>query len=193
MSLITYPYRLFIDFDELTQFWDQFCKELAGIKDVEKKQTAIQVFKELLLELVKLCSERSVMSIKQLLFLNDHLDQDDEKVEEFEYKNKERLYSKELIQEIRAILGFKDPFVVLCGLFSKDIEALNQKNEVRLWAQFEARLYLMSYLLSELEPQEYAYLSDMLTIVLKLPITHTRIKNTIIAIVGKSSQYLATM
>lgn len=103
------------------------------------------------------------------------------------------MYSKDLLKQIRPILGFKDPFLVLCALFGKDIETLNQKNEVRYWAQFESRLYLMSYLLQELEPQEYPYLADMLTIVLRLPITHTRITNTVIAIIGKSSEFLATM
>ncbi len=68
--------------------WDQFCKELASIEDASKKQEAISIFKELLFELVKLCSERSVMSDEQLLFLNDHLDKEDEKFEEFEYKNR---------------------------------------------------------------------------------------------------------
>ena len=77
-----------LDFDELSQFWDQFCKELANIADPSKKQQAVAIFKELLLELVKLCSERSVLSNEQLIFLNDHLDHEDEKIEEFEYKNK---------------------------------------------------------------------------------------------------------
>ena len=90
-------------------------------------------------------------------------------------------------------MGFKDPFVALCEQFKQDIETLNQKNEVKYWAQFEARLFLMSYLLCELESQEYVYLSDMLKVVLKLPIPFVRIKNTIITIIGKSAKYLVTM
>ena len=72
----------------MTQFWEQFCRALANIDDTNKQQVATLFFKDLLIELAKLCSNRSIMSDTHLLFLNDHLDNEDEKIEEFESKNK---------------------------------------------------------------------------------------------------------
>ncbi len=48
----------------------------------------MNMFKDLFLELIKICSERSRMSDEHLLFLNEHPDEEDDKHETFEYKNK---------------------------------------------------------------------------------------------------------
>ncbi len=97
------------------------------------------------------------------------------------------------MKEIRIAFGFQDPFVRLCELLKKDIEILNQKTEVRYWAQLESRVYLMSYLVSNLENNDIRYLADMVQVILKLPISFIRLKNTIAAIIGKGAKFVAKM
>lgn len=97
------------------------------------------------------------------------------------------------MKDIRGVLGFRDPFIKLGELLEKDIQALKEKPELWHWARLESRLYLMSYLLTDLKQDDFKYLSDLLAVVLQLPISFIRIRNTVIAIIGKAAKYLATM
>lgn len=58
------------------------------MKADSQKQEKVLFFKNLLLEVIRICSERSTLSIEHLIFLNEHLDEEDEKVDTFEAKNK---------------------------------------------------------------------------------------------------------
>ena len=97
------------------------------------------------------------------------------------------------MRDLKELLGFRDPFVKLCQLLNRDLEQINQSNEVSLWVLVEARLYLLSYLVEDLHSGDQPLLADMLRIVLQLNIKHIRVRNTIICIIGKAAKYLAQM
>lgn len=97
------------------------------------------------------------------------------------------------MKEIKRTFGFKDPFIKLCELLKKDIEILTQKSEIKYWAQFESRVYLMCYLVENLEKTDVEYLADALQVILKLPIAYIKLRNTIASLIGKASEFLATL
>ena len=97
------------------------------------------------------------------------------------------------MKSIRNAFGFKDPFMKLCNLLEKDIEELNKNTTMKLWAQFESRLYLMYYLATDLQPNEVDLLADLMRVILKLPISVIKIKNTIIRLIEKGAGFLAKM